>query len=125
MINEKEEFIRNLMEELSELKAKFPIKDKIINDLNHTMKLVADENEGKIKHFENMFSEAYQKNNALQAEINCLNNELSKMQKHYELEYSKINDDYMMKITKQSNELQKYRKDSNLAIDHMQVKYHV
>ena len=121
MTNEKEEFMRKIMEELSDLKSKFPVKDKIINDLNQRIKFLSEENDGKVKHFENMFSDAFQKNNALQAEINCLNNEINKTRKHYELELNKMNEDYMMKLTKQANELQKYRKDSNLAIDHMQV----
>ncbi len=101
------------------------MKDQIINDLNNKMKYTVEEKDNKLKQFESMFSDAFQKNNNLQEEINMLNNEMNKMQKHYELEITKINEDYVIKLNKQNTDLQKYKKDSSLAIDHMQVDLYI
>lgn len=120
-MSEKEEIIKKICEELSEIKSKLQIKDQIINDLNNKFKFTNEEKDNKLKQFETLFTEAFQKNNNLQEEINLLNNEMNKMQKHYELEINKLNEDFMMKLNKQNNDLQKYKKDSSLAIDHMQV----
>jgi hypothetical protein len=121
LTNEKEEIIRKLAEELSEIKTKISMKDQIIGDLNQRLKKTLEDNDNKSRHFENMFSEAFQKNNGLQAEMNNLTNEMNKLQKHHELELSQLKEDFLLQYNKQNNELQKYKKDSNLAIDHMQV----
>lgn len=110
-INEKEEVITRLSEENAEFRAKLT-KMTINQEVLSKLKLINEENEGKIFHLEANLNDAYQKNQIFQSDVSALRTQLQTVSSGHDLEFKKLHDEYMLNLTKQTNELQKLKTDN-------------
>jgi predicted nucleic acid-binding Zn-ribbon protein len=110
-VNEKEEVISRLSEENAELRAKLT-KSGNTQDMLNKLKFINEENEGKIFHLEGLLNDAYQKNQIFQSDVTALRTQLQTVTSGHDLEFKKLHDEYMLNLTKQTNELQKLKTDN-------------
>ena len=70
------------------------------------------DNDNKCKHYESLLDEAYHKNQLIQNEMNNLKNQLYGMQQNYELEKKKLSDEFILKLNKQVNDMNRLKSEN-------------
>jgi hypothetical protein len=111
LINEKEEIISRLTEENADLRVKMNMMAGN-NDLVNKLKMINEESEGKILQLEELLNDTYQKNQNMQTDLTTMRTQLQGIVSGHELEFKKLHDEYMLNLTKQTNELQKLKTDN-------------
>lgn len=104
---ERESTFKKMSDEISELRIKTNSKDAVINELNAKIKLIHDDNENKVKQYEAMFSDAYQKNLNLQNDNNNLRYEMQNFQQNFDQEINRKNQE-VIKYQKENSKISEY-----------------
>jgi len=121
IINEKENLIAAFQGEISELNSQINYLNKSLNENITKTNYDLQDYISKIKNYENVIEEAFQKNQNLQNEIINQKNQIHQMQNNFENELKKLSDEYINRSSKMNNDLQKLKTDNISLQDHIAV----
>jgi len=114
-ISEKETLILAFQEEISELNSQINYLNKNLNEKFTKSNYEMEDYLIKIKDYESLLDESFQKNQNLQNEIINQKNQIQLMQTNFEHELKKLSDEYMQRSVKLTNDLQKI-KSGNISL---------
>jgi hypothetical protein len=114
-ISEKETLILAFQEEISELNSQINYLNKNLNEKFTKSNYEMEDYLKKIKDYESLLDESFQKNQNLQNEIINQKNQIQLMQTNFEHELKKLSDEYMQRSVKLTNDLQKI-KSGNISL---------
>lgn len=120
-ISEKETLILAFQEEISELNSQINYLNKNLNEKITNSNYEMQDCLTKIKNYESLFEESFQKNQNLQSEIINLKNQIALMQENFEHELKSLSDEYMQRSAKLNNDLQKIKSDNISLQDHIAI----
>jgi len=120
-ICEKETLILAFQEEISELNSQINYLNKNLNEKITNSNFEMQDCLIKIKNYESLLEESFQKNQNFQSEIINQKNQIALMQTNFDHELKKLSDEYMQRSSKLNNDLQKIKADNISLQDYLAI----